>query len=138
MSKKDPFEIMRQKSVMIEALEKNYGSIKNACKASGVPPSNHFRWMKEDEDYERKANMSKDVGFRNLKDNIIEIALRKAEKGNAAVINQMIRTFLKYMPDEMKELNRCNDVPLTATIRYVDTREEAEEIMRQHGDMPNE
>jgi len=81
--------------------------------------------------------MSRDVGCRNLKENIIEIALRKAEKGNAAVINQLIRTFLKYMPDEMKDLNRANNVRLTPRIKYIDTREEAMESLKKRG-MPNE
>src|SRR5579862_3833440 len=98
MSKNEPHEILRLKSLMIDSLETNYGSIKNAAKAAGISQSTHFRWMKEDPDYERKANMSRDVGYRNLKDNLIEIALRKAEKGNTSVLNQMIRTFLKYMP----------------------------------------
>jgi hypothetical protein len=137
MNEKKPHEILRQQSLMIEELEKNYGSIKNAAKAAGIHPSTHYRWMKEDDDYERKATMSRDVGCRNLKENIIEIALRKAEKGNAAVINQLIRTFLKYMPDEMKDLNRANNVRLTPRIKYIDTREEAMESLKKRG-MPNE
>jgi len=136
MSRNDPHEILRQKSLMIDELEKNYGSITNAAKAAGVPQSNHFRWMKEDEDYERKATISRDIGCRNFKDNIMAIALRKAEKGDAAVINQLIRTFLKYAPDEMKDLNRANNTRLVPKIRYIDTREEAEEIMRREGRMP--
>ena len=137
MSKNAPYEIVRQKEAMIDALETHYGSIKNAAKAVGISPRTHFRWMKEDQDYERKADMSRDVGYRNLKDNIIELALKKAEKGNSAILSQLMRTFLKYTPDEMKNLNRCNNVPLTARIRYVDTREEAEEILRQQG-LPTE
>ncbi len=138
MNQKKPFEILRQQSIMIDELEKNYGSIKNAAKAAGIHPSTHYRWMKEDEDYERKATISRDVGCRNLKENIIEIALRSAEKGNVAVINQLIRTFLKYTPDEMKDLNRANNVRLMPRIKYIDTREEAQESMRRHGQMPNE
>lgn len=138
MNQKKPFEILRQQSIMIDELEKNYGSIKNAAKAAGIHPSTHYRWMKEDEDYERKVYISRDIGCRNLKENIIEIALRSAEKGNVAVINQLIRTFLKYTPDEMKDLNRANNVPLTPKIKYISTREEAEESMRRHGQMPNE
>lgn len=137
MSYREPHEILRQKSLMIEELEKNYGSIKNAAKAAGIAPSTHYRWMKEDEDYERKATMSRDVGYRNLKDNVIEIALRKAEKGNAAVINQLIRTFLKYLPDEMKDLNRANNVRLVPKIKYISTREEAMESLKKRG-LPNE
>lgn len=137
MNIKQPHEILRQQSLMIEALEKNYGNITKAAKAAGISTSTHYRWMKEDEDYERKATISRDVGCRSYKDNIMEIALRKAEKGDAAVINQLIRTFLKYVPDEMKELNRANNTRLVPRIRYIDTREEAEEIMRREGRMPN-
>lgn len=138
MNRKDPYVLEKQKEAMIDALETHYGSIRKATKAAGISVRTHFRWMKEDENYERKANMSKDVGYRNLKDNIIEMALKKAEKGDAAVINQMMRTFLKHMPDEMQALNRLNNVPLTPVISYVDTREEAEEIMKQRGMMNEE
>jgi hypothetical protein len=47
------------------------------------------------------------------------------------VLNQMMRIFLKDLPEEMKKLSRMNNIPLTARIRYVDTREEAAEIVKQ-------
>jgi hypothetical protein len=131
MSKNAPFEIVRQQEAMIDALETHYGSIKYAAQAAGISPRTHFRWMKEYPDYERKADISRDIGYRNLKDSIIETAIRKAKKGNVQVINQMMRTFLKYMPDEMKNLNRSNEVSLMARIKYIDTRDEAQRILKE-------
>ena len=131
MSKNSPEETALLKQAMINSLEVNYGNIQKAAKVVGISPRTHFRWMKEDEQYDMQADISKDVGYRNLKDNLIEMALQKAENGNTSVLNQLIRTFLKYMPDEMKDLNRSNNVPFRAKISYVSTREEAEEIMKQ-------
>lgn len=132
-----PEQTAKLKQAMINSLEANYGNIQKASKAIGISPRTHFRWMKEDANYEKQADISKDVGYRNIKDNIIELALKKAESGDSCVLNQLLRIFLKNMPRELEELNRCNNVPLTASIRYVNTREEAQELLKQRG-MPHE
>lgn len=128
-----PEQTAKLKEAMILSLEANYGNIKKAANAVGISPRTHFRWMKEDEHYEKQADISKDVGYRNIKDSLIELALQKAEKGDTTVLNQLLRIFLKNMPEELKALHRHNNVPLTPKIRYVDTREEAQEIMRRQG-----
>lgn len=117
--------------MMINALEINYGNVKLAAKVAGIAPSTHYRWRKEYEDYERKADTIKDVGYRDLKETVLDIALKKAEKGDSMVLNQLIRTLLKDLPEEMQKLSRMNNVPLTARIKYVDTREEAEAIVKR-------
>ena len=131
MSNRAPHEILRQQDMMINALEINYGNVKLAAKVAGIAPSTHYRWRKEYEDYERKTDTIKDVGYRDLKENVLDMALKKAEKGDSLVLNQLIRTLLKDLPEEMKKLNRMNDIPLTARIKYVDTREEAAEIVKR-------
>lgn len=135
MSKTTSEETAMQKETMLRELEENYGNITRAAKAANIAASTHFRWMKEDEQYEKRADASKDVGYRKLKDNIIDMAMDKAQKGNVAVLNKLLGILLKEFPTEMKTLNRANNVPLTARIHYVDTREEAEEIMRSRGQM---
>lgn len=40
-----------QKKAMIQALEKSLGVISTACKTTGVPRSQHYKWYKEDSDY---------------------------------------------------------------------------------------
>ena len=131
MSNNRPHEILRQQDLMIRALEVNYGNVKLAAKEAGIAPSTHYRWRKEYEDYERKTDTIKDVGYRDLKESILDLAFKKAEKGDSMVLNQLIRTLLKDMPEEMKKLSKMNDIPLTAQIHYVDTREEAEAIVKQ-------
>ena len=131
MSNRAPHEILRQQDMMINALEINYGNVKLAAKVAGISPRTHYRWRKEYEDYERKTDTIKDVGFRDLKETVLDIALKKAEKGDSVVLNQLIRTLLKDLPEEMKKLSRMNDIPLTARIKYIDTREEAEEIVKR-------
>lgn len=136
MSSRTMCDIVKQQEMMLNALELNYGNVNLAAKVAGISPSTHYRWRKENADYEQKTDCIKDIGYRNLKENILSLAMKKAEKGDTGVLNQLIRTLLKGMPDEMKKLNRTNDTPLRATIRYVQTREEAEEIMRGKR-MPN-
>jgi hypothetical protein len=138
MSNRAPHEILRQQDMMINALEINYGNVKLSAKVAGIVPSTHYRWRKEYEDYERKTDTIKDVGYRDLKESVLDMALKRAENGDSMVLNQLIRTLLKDMPEEMKKLSRMNDIPLTAKIRYIDTREQAEAIMRQRGQMPQE
>ncbi len=131
MSNNTPHEILRQQDLMIRALEVNYGNVKLSAKEVGIAPSTHYRWRKEYEDYERKTDTIKDVGYRDLKETVLDIALKKAEKGDSIVLNQLIRTLLKDLPEEMKRLSRMNNVPLTARIKYIDTREEAEAIVKR-------
>ena len=137
MSKNSPEETAVLKEAMINSLEANNGNIQKAAKAIGISPRTHFRWMKEDAYYEKQADISKDVGYRNIKDNLIELALQKAEKGDSHVLNQLLRIFLKNMPEELKAMHKANNVPFTASIKYISTREEAEEMMRREGRMPN-
>jgi hypothetical protein len=106
MSNRAPHEILRQQDMMINALEINYGNVKLAAKVAGIAPSTHYRWRKEYENYERKTDTIKDVGYRDLKESVLDLALKKAEKGDSMVLNQLIRTLLK-------------------------TREEAEETVKQ-------
>lgn len=135
MSKNDPHEILRQKDMMINALEINYGNVRMAAKVAGISTRTHYRWRKEDEDYERKTDNLKDIGYRDIKESLIDIALKKAQKGDTFVLNQMLRIFLKDLPEDMKMVSRYNNIPLTPKIKYIDTREEAEEIMRREGRM---
>ncbi len=135
---KDPHEILRQKSVMINALEAHYGNVRKAAKIAGICTQTHYRWRKEDRDYERKTDNLRDIGFRDMKENLIEQGLKMVAKGNAAVLMKMMGIFLKDLPEEMKTISRCNNIPLLPKIRYIDTREQAEEIMRRQGEMPNE
>jgi len=131
MSKNTPHEILRQQDMMINALEVNYGNVKLAAKVAGISPRTHYRWRKEYEDYERKTDTIKDVGYRDLKESVLDLALKKAEKGDSMVLNQLIRTLLKDLPEEMKKLSKMNDIPMRVSINYVDTREEAEEIVKR-------
>jgi hypothetical protein len=131
MNIKEPHEILRQKSIMINALEANYGNVRKSAKIAGISTQTHYRWRKEDEDYEKKTDNLKDIGFRDVKENLIEEGLKMVEKGNAAVLMKMMSIFLKNLPEEMKTASRSNNIPLTPKLRYVNSREEAEELARQ-------
>lgn len=136
MSNKAPYEILRQKDLMMIALETHNGNVKKAAKQAGISARTHYRWRQEDADYERKTDVIKDICYRDIKEEIIDLAMKRAAKGDQYVLNQLMRIFLKKLPEEMQLLNRANNVPLRVNIKYVKTRQEAGELMKQSGELP--
>jgi len=125
-----------QKKEMINALEESMGNVTAAAKKVGITPRTHYRWLKEDEEYADATENMKDISYRRVKDSLIEKALSKIEKGDTAVLMKMLSIYLKKLPDEMERLAHINNVPmLRAKIKYIENREEAEEIMRRNGQM---
>ena len=124
-----------RKKEMINALEANFGNVTDATKTVGITPRTHYRWLKEDEEYADAAENMRDLCFRKVKDNLVAKALSKIEKGDSAVLMKMLGIYLKKLPDEMERASYQNNVRLRANIKYVKTREEAEEIMRKRGGM---
>ena len=120
MKKRNLASTAEQKELMIKALEATYSNVRMSVKIADISAQTHYRWLKEDSAYELQAETSRDVGYRNMKDNLIELAMVKAIKGDTAVLNKLLGIFLKDMPEEMKTLNRYNKVPFRASIKYVD------------------
>ena len=137
MSKNSPVETAVQKKEMIDALESNFGNVTIAARVVGITPRTHYRWLKEDDAYSTEAENIKDICYRKIKDGLIQKALMKIEKGSTRVLLKMLGIFLKKMPEEMERASRINNVRLVPKIKYVTTREEAQEIMRSRGEMPN-
>jgi predicted transcriptional regulator len=137
MTKNSPVETAVQKKEMIDALESNFGNVTIAARVVGITPRTHYRWLKEDDAYSTEAENIKDICYRKIKDGLIQKALMKIEKGSTRVLLKMLGIFLKKMPEEMERASRINNVRLVPKIKYVATREEAQEIMRSRGEMPN-
>lgn len=114
----------KQKLTMLSALEANFGNVKKAAKLINIAPSTHYRWLKEDWDYAEKAENIRDISFRNVKDSLLEEALKKVQKGDAAVLNKMMAIFFKNVPEEMARVSRYNNVPLRVGIKYIDKPED--------------
>ena len=106
-----------QKKAMIDALEANFGNATKAAVAAHIKPRTHYRWLKEDEDYANEAENMKDLCYRKVKDNLLENALKKIDKGDSAVLNKMLGIFFKKMPEEMDRVRRFNDVPFRLKIK---------------------
>jgi hypothetical protein len=121
MGNNSPDTIAKQKAVMLTAIEANYGNITKAAKMVKITPQTHYRWLKEDSDYENMTENAKDIGFRNVKDSLLELSLKMAEKGNAMVLNQMLRIFFKNTPEEMKVVSRNNNMRVRASVKWVST-----------------
>jgi len=124
------------KKEMINALEVYFGNVTDAARKVGITPRTHYRWLKEDDEYADAAENMRDLCYRKVKDNLIAKALTRIEKGDKAVLMKMLGIYLKKLPEEMERAARINNVPLIRpTIKYVNTREEAEEIRRKRGGM---
>lgn len=136
MSKSSEEDTAASKKGMINALEVHLGNVTAAAQALGITPRTHYRWLKEDGEYADAAEGMRDICYRRVKDRLIEKALKKIDKGDSAVLIKMLSIFLKKLPEEMDRLAMFNRVPLIRpVINYVDTREQAEEIMRSRGEM---
>jgi transposase-like protein len=123
-----------QKKEMINALEEHFGNVTAAAKAIKITPRTHYRWLKEDREYAEASENMKDVTFRRVKDRLLEKALKMIDKGDSAVLNRMMGIYFKNVPQEMLVASRYNNVPIRATIRYVDTREEAMQLLKDRGE----
>jgi len=121
MSKKSVFDTAKQKEIMINALEANYGNVRAAAKVAKINARTHYKWRKEDNEYDNNTNSIKDISYRGLKEHLIDKAMRKVDKGDTAVLNKMLGIFLKDLPEEMRILRRCNDIPPRATVRFIST-----------------
>ena len=72
----------------------------------------------------------KDISFRKIKDRLLEKALEKIDKGDSAILGRMMAIYLKNIPRDMDMVSRCNNVRLVPRIKYIDTREQAQALMR--------
>lgn len=135
MGKNSEVATAAQKQKMIGAIEVHFGNITKAANMTGINARTHYRWMKEDQEYAEEAENMKDISFRKIKDKLLEKALDLIDKDDPAILNRMMSIYFKNIPQEMDRVSRYNNVRLMPTIKYIDTREEAEEIMRQRGKM---
>jgi len=51
------------KKAMINALEKSLGIVTSACKAVGISRETHYRWMREDEEYNESVKSIEDIAL---------------------------------------------------------------------------
>jgi hypothetical protein len=122
------------KKEMINALEANFGNVTAAAKVVKITPRTHYRWLKEDMEYAEEAENMKDISFRRIKDNLLEKALKMIDNGDSGVLGKMIAVYFKNIPQEMLVSSRYNNVRLQARIKYIDTREEAMELLKSRGE----
>jgi|SRR6185312_6794750 len=124
-----------KKKEMINALENSFGNVTEAAKKVGITPRTHYTWLKEDDEYADAAENMKDISYRRVKDSLVEKALSKIENGDTTVLLKMLSIYLKKLPEEMERVARINNVPLIrAKINYVDTREEAMQLLKDRGE----
>jgi hypothetical protein len=121
MEKRNLDRTAKQKEFMIKALEANYGDVRMAAKLAKISSQTHYRWRKEDKDYEKQTDSARDICYRDLKEHLISQGLKMVDKGDTKVLNKMMGIFLKDLPEEMRILRLNNDIPLRATVRFINT-----------------
>ena len=121
MEKRNLDRTAKQKEFMINALEANYGNVRAAAKLAKISPQTHYRWRKEDNDYDNRTDSMRDICYRDVKEHLISKGLKMVDKGDVSVLNKMLGIFLKDLPEEMRMLRRMNDVPPRATVRFIST-----------------
>ncbi len=111
----------RKKELMLHSLEANFGNVWKASKLIKIATSTHYRWMKEDSDYENAVENMRDISFRNIKDHLLDAAMKQVDKGNVQVLNRLIGVFFKNTPEEMKIVSKNNNLKVRASIKWVST-----------------
>ncbi len=119
--KKTEDAIAKQKAIMMNAIEAYYGNISKAAKMAKITTQTHYRWLKEDRQYAVESENTKDICFRNRKEQLLEIAFELAKKSNVTVVNKLLSIYCKYLPEEIKMASHENNVPVRATIKWVST-----------------
>ena len=106
---------------MLGALELNYGNVRKSAKMTKINILTHYRWLKEDHEYSDQAENIADIGFRNIKDDLLDLSMRIAEKGNVSVLNKLLGIYFKNVPEEMKMISRINNFKTRVKIKWVNT-----------------
>ncbi len=104
-------ETAKQKGVMLASLEAFHGNVKNAALDAKVSERTHYRWCREDNDYNNSVGSLLDIRHRHAKEELLEIAMRKIEAGDVRVLIKMLGIFYKNFVDEQNRLNTFNDNP---------------------------
>lgn len=98
-----------KKQAMIDALEANMGNITAAAKQAEISVRTHYKWLKEDEDYENEVVNIKDISFGKVRESLLEKAFKLVEGGNAVVLNQLLRIYFKKLPEEIENVSAANE-----------------------------
>jgi hypothetical protein len=132
MSKNSEEGTEKQKAVMIGALEANAGNVREACKIAVITPQTHYRWRKEDSDYDEDVIRMKNICNFHIQEALILEAFNRISKGSDSVLNQMLRIYLKKVPDIMERVSLMMDTPkLELKFKYLHSREEAEKVRQE-------
>lgn len=80
MAKKNLTKTDTLKKAMIDALKKSLGVVSGACDQVGISRDTHYRWMREDEEYNKKVQELSDVAL-----DFVETSLhRQIQNGSTA------------------------------------------------------
>jgi len=128
MGKNSPAVTAALKVRMIKQLEANFGNVTAAAEAAKITPRTHYQWLKEDREYATQSESIKEICYKKIKDKLLEKAFKMIDEGNATVMNKMLAIYFKHVPDEMQKVNLYNNVPIRATVKWVNTPQDPKRI----------
>ncbi len=109
MNSKD--QTAKQKEAMLKSLEAFHGNVRNAAADAKVSERTHYRWCREDREYNNAIGSIIDIRLRHAKELLLEKAMVKIEEGDSAVLNKMLTIFYKDFDGELNYFNNFNDCP---------------------------
>jgi len=128
MDKRNLESTEKKKAAMLIALESNFGNVRNAAKMVKIDAVTHYRWLKEDNEYAGKSESIKDISFRNIKEKLLDMSMKMAEKGNVTVLNQLLRIYCKNIPEDMQAASFYNNVRIRMVPKFVYTPQDPTRI----------
>ena len=112
MARKLKEDTDKTKEAMLKALVANHGNVRAAASEASVSEQTHYRWCREDNNYNNAVGSLIDIRLRNAKEEVLTIAMQSIQKGNTAVLNKLLTIFYKDFTDnEERHYNNFNDYP---------------------------
>lgn len=112
MARKVKEDTEKSKEKMLKALLENHGNVRAAAHAANVSEQTHYRWCRQDNDYNNAVGSLIDIRLRNAKEEVLNIAMQAIQKGNPTVLNKLLTIFYKdFAGNEEYRYNDFNDCP---------------------------
>ena len=124
MVKKNKRELRGKKKLMFNALKSSLGNVSIASENANVSRDTHYRWLKEDTDYKKWVEETKEV----TQDFVEHALLKKIKAGDTASIIFFAKTKMKdrgYIEKQQLEYSgNEKPIPINITIKSIEQIEE--------------
>lgn len=104
MDKKEIEHNRTRKNAQIAALKTTLGIVTEACEITGLAPSTHYKWLKEDEEYKKEVEELADLALDFVESKLFE-TIRGVELPEDKIFNDngspmIVPTIKRYPPSD--------------------------------------